>query len=210
MSRALLPVLVLALAATPAAARPRPKAEKPAEKTEAAAPPSLQASPVGSFGVWNVFAAGEGKARICYAISQPQTRLPKSLKRDAAYLFVTVRKGERVANEVALMMGFPPKPGSSQTGAGAETAAANAAPVPAPSAANDPSLAIGAARYALVVKGANAWLQNPAEEGRVVTEMSRGKKVVVKATSQRGNASTDEYSLEGFGDAIKRTREECK
>ncbi|WP_018259750.1 hypothetical protein [Methylobacterium sp. WSM2598] len=206
MSRALLPVLALSLlSAAPALAKPRPRAEKP----ESAAPASLQASPVGSFGAWNVFAAGEGKGRICYAISKPQARLPKSLKRDDAYLFVTVRRGERVANEVAIMMGFAPKPGSNQTGAGADTAAANAA-VSAPSAANDPSLAIGSARYALVVKGTNAWLQNPAEEGRVVTEMGRGKKVVVKAVSQRGNASTDEYNLEGFGDAIKRTREECK
>lgn len=203
MSRALLPVLALSLlAAAPALARPK-------AKPEASAPPNLQASPIGSFGSWNVFAAGEGRSRICYAISQPQARLPKSLKRDAAYLFVTVRKGERVSNEIALMMGFAPKPGSNQTGAGTETAAANAA-VPTPSAANDPSLAIGAARYALVVKGTNAWLQNPAEEGRVVSEMNRGKKVIVKAVSQRGNASTDEYSLDGFGDALKRTREECK
>ncbi|MCF4126369.1 hypothetical protein [Methylobacterium sp. SyP6R] len=188
----------LSLLVLPAEARPKPKAE--------AAPPSLQASPIGTFGDWNVFAAGEGKSRICYAISQPQVRLPKSLKRDPAYLFVTVRKGEKVNNEVAVMLGFAPKPGSSQ----ATTAAANGA-VPAPSSsASDPSLAIGSARYALVVKGANAWVQNPADEGKVVAEMARGKKVVVKAVSQRGNTSTDEYALDGFGEAMKRTREECK
>ncbi len=109
-------------------------------------------------------------------------RLPKSLKRDPAYLFVTVRKGEKVNNEVAVMLGFAPKPGSGQTTA---TAAANGA-VPAPaSSASDPSLAIGSARYALVVKGANAWVQNPADESKVVAEMARGKKVVIKAVSQR-------------------------
>jgi invasion protein IalB len=189
----------LSLLVLPAEARQKPKAE--------AAPPSLQASPIGTFGDWNVFAAGEGKSRICYAISQPQVRLPKSLKRDPAYLFVTVRKGERVNNEVAVMLGFAPKPGSGQA---TTTAAANGA-VPSPAAsASDPSLAIGAARYALVVKGANAWVQNPADEGKVVAEMGRGKKVVIKAVSQRGNPSTDEYALDGFGEAMKRTREECK
>ncbi len=200
MTRAsLLAVLGLFALVLPAEARPKPKAE--------AAPPSLQASPIGTFGDWNVFAAGEGKSRICYAISQPQVRLPKSLKRDPAYLFVTVRKGEKVNNEVAVMLGFAPKPGSGQT---TTTAAANGAvPTPA-SSASDPSLAIGSARYALVVKGANAWVQNPADESKVVAEMSRGKKVVVKAVSQRGNASTDEYALDGFGEAMKRTREECK
>ncbi len=186
----------LSLLVLPAAAKPKPKAE--------AAPASLQASQIGTFGDWNVFAAGEGKSRLCYAISQPQVRLPKSLKRDPAYLFVTVRKGEKVNNEVAVMLGFAPKPGSAQ----ATTAAANCA-VPSPSAA-DPSLTIGSARYALVVKGSNAWVQNPADESKVVAEMARGKKVVVKAVSQRGNASTDEYALDGFGEAMKRTREECK
>jgi hypothetical protein len=209
MSRALLPVLALSLlAAAPAQARPRPK---PA-KAEAAAPANLQASLVETYGVWNVYVAGEAKARICYAITKPRARLLKSLKDTDAYLFVTVRKGDRVANEVALMMGFPVKPGSGQNAAQAstETAAANGA-VPAPaSAANDPSLTIDRARYGLVVKGSNAWLQNPADEGRAVAEMSRGKKIVVKAASLRGNASTDEYSLDGFGDALKRTREECK
>ncbi|GJD98563.1 hypothetical protein [Methylobacterium isbiliense] len=205
MSRALLSVLALSLLAGPALARGKPKAEP-------AAPPSLQASLVETYGVWNVYVAGEGKARICYAITKPRERFLKSLKDTDAFLFVTVRKGERASNEIALMMGFPLKPGAGQAGApgGTETAAANGA-VPAPaSAANDPSFAIDRARYGLVVKGTNAWLQNPADEGKAVAEMSRGKKVVVKALSQRGNASTDEYSLDGFGDAMKRTREECK
>ncbi len=60
----------LSLLVLPAEARPKPKAE--------AAPPSLQASPIGTFGDWNVFAAGEGKSRICYAISQPQVRLRRA------------------------------------------------------------------------------------------------------------------------------------
>ncbi|WP_407519323.1 hypothetical protein [Methylobacterium oryzisoli] len=205
MSRALLPVLALSLLAGPALAKPRPKAE-------AAAPPNLQASHVETYGVWNVYVAGEGKARICYAITQPRERLLKSLKDTDAFLFVTVRKGERASNEIALMMGFPLKPGTGQAGAqgGTETVAATGA-VPAPaSAANDPSFAIDRTRYGLVVKGTNAWLQNPADEGRAVADMGRAKKVTVKAVSQRGNASTDEYSLDGFGEAMKRTREECK
>jgi hypothetical protein len=40
--------------------------------------------------------------------------------------------------------------------------------------------------------------------------MSRGRNVVVKAFSLRGNPSTDEYTLTGFGDAIRKAREECK
>ncbi|MBE7199813.1 MAG: invasion associated locus b family protein [Parafilimonas terrae] len=170
-----------------------------AEPSAAVTPPGMQqAVPVAIFGDWNVFVNGDGRTRICYAIAQPQTRSPKTLKRDSAYLFVTVRKAENVANEVAVMLGFPPKPSAAQAKPGAA-----ATPT-------DPSLNLGTARYGLVVKDSNAWLQNPAEETRVVSEMSaRNPKLIVKTTSMRGNPTSDEYALAGFGDAIKRAREEC-
>jgi hypothetical protein len=164
----------------------------------AAAPAGLQATPVAVFGDWNVFAAGQGRARICYAITQPKTRLPASLKRDAAYLFVTVRKAENLPNEVALIMGFSPR-------AGAPTASAGGARGGA-----EPAMTVGSTSYGLVVKEANAWLANPADEVKAVAEMGRAQRLVVKAISARGNASTDEYSLAGFGEAMKRARDECR
>ncbi|KQP38348.1 invasion associated locus b family protein [Methylobacterium sp. Leaf104] len=174
------------------------RARERASKAAVTAPGMQQATPVAIFGDWNVFANGQGKARVCYAIAQPQTRSPKTLKRDTAYLFVTVRKAENVANEVAVMLGFPAKPAGSQ-------AKANAGAAP-----TDPTLNLGATRYGLVTKDNNAWLQNPAEETRVVTEMTRTPKLQIKTTSLRGNPTSDEYALAGFGDAMKRAREECK
>lgn len=164
------------------------------------APGMQQATPVAIFGDWNVFASGQGKTRVCYAIAQPTTRSPKTLKRDTAYLFVTVRKAENIQNEVAVMLGFPAKPATSQAGAAAK---ANAA-------ATDPAIHLGATRYGLVTKDNNAWLQNQAEEVRVVTEMGRTAKLQVKTTSMRGNPTNDEYALAGFNEAMKRTRDECK
>lgn len=169
------------------------------EKKPATPPGMQQAVPVAVIGDWNVFTNGQGKARVCYAIAQPQARSPNTLKRDTAYLFVTVRKAENVQNEVAVMLGFPAKPAAAQGKAGAA-----AAP-------SDPSLNIGTARYGLVTKDGNAWLQNPAEETRVVTEMSgRTPKLTVRTTSMRGNPTADEYALAGFADAMKRAREECR
>ncbi|GJD34587.1 invasion associated locus b family protein [Methylobacterium aerolatum] len=175
----------------------RSRARK-AEQTPVTPPGMQQAVPVAIFGDWNVFVNGDGRNRICYAIAQPQTRSPKTLKRDSAYLFVTVRKAENVPNEVAVMLGFPPKPAAAQSKPGA------------PAAPTDPSLNLGTARYGLVVKESNAWLQNPSEEGRVVSEMSgRNPKLVVKTTSSRGNPTSDEYALAGFAEAMKRARDEC-
>lgn len=185
--------------AAPAASGRRRRAAR-ARTKQAVTPPGMQqATPVAIFGDWNVFSSGQGKTRLCYAIAQPQTRSPSSLKRDTAYLFVTVRRGENVQNEVAVMLGFPSKPAAAQAKPGA------------PAAPTDPTLVLGTVRYGLVVKDGNAWLQNPAEEARVVTEMGgRVPKLVVRTTSLRGNPTSDEYALAGFGEAMKRTREECR
>ncbi|MCJ2092842.1 invasion associated locus b family protein [Methylobacterium sp. J-072] len=178
--------------------RPRRERTPRAEKKAATPPGMQQATPVAIFGDWNVFVNGDGRAKLCYAIAQPQARSPKTLKRDTAYLFVSVRKGENVQNEVAVMLGFPSKPAASQIKPGSA-----AAPT-------DPSLNLGTGRYGLVVKDGNAWLQNPAEEARVVSEMSaRNPKLIIKTTSLRGNPTSDEYALAGFAEAMKRTRDEC-
>ena len=172
--------------------RERPK------KTPATPPGMQQATPLAVFGDWNVFTNGEGRARVCYAIAQPQTRSPKTLARDTAYLFVTVQKGEPNRQEIAVMLGFKPKAAASQSKPGAA-----AAP-------GDPYLTVGTARYGLVVKDENAWVQNQAEEGRIVAEMGRTQTATVKTTSGRGKPTSDDYALGGFSEAIKRTREECK
>jgi hypothetical protein len=185
--------------ATPARRARRYGRERARRAEKPATPPGMQqATPVAIFGDWNVFVNGDGRGKLCYAIAQPQTRSPKTLKRDTAYLFVSVRKGENVQNEVAVMLGFPSKPAASQVKPGSA-----AAP-------SDPSLNLGPSRYGLVVKDGNAWLQNPAEEARVVSEMSaRNPKLVIKTTSMRGNPTSDEYALGGFAEAMKRTRDEC-
>jgi hypothetical protein len=151
----------------------------------ATGPGGAQAALLATFTDWGAYASGQGRAKICYALSQPKDRLPKDLKRDPAYLFVSFRPADNVRNEVAVVMGFAGKDG-------------------APAEA-----VIGTTTYALVTKGANAWVRNPAEEGQVIGNMSKGKDLVVKATSARGNAATDRYSLSGFAQALDRARKEC-
>lgn len=169
-----------------------------AEKTPAVPPGMQHAAPLATFGDWNVFTNGQGRSRVCYVIAQPQSRVPKTLARDTAYLFVTIRKSENVQNEVAVMFGFKPKPAASQVKPGS---------APAPS---DPYLTVGSTRFGLVVKDENAWVQNQNEETRIVADMGTTEKAVVRTTSGRGSQTTDAYALAGFADAMKRAREECK
>ena len=53
-------------------------------------------------------------------------------------------------------------------------------------------------------EGANLWVKNAAQESALVAEMRKGKTLVVKATSKKGNLTTDTYSLSDFAQAIDR------
>ncbi|MEH3119752.1 MAG: invasion associated locus b family protein [Methylorubrum populi] len=165
----------------------------------AALPPGMQqAVPLAVFGDWNVFTNGaQTREKLCYVIAQPTTRSPKTLARDTGYLFVTFPKGG-AQGEIAVMLGFKPKPAAAQAKPGAA-----AAP-------GDPYLTVGTTRYGLVVKDENAWIQNQADEPRIATEMSRTQTATIRTVSQRGKPTQDDYALGGFSEALKRAREECK
>ncbi|MGO4388285.1 hypothetical protein AB4Y85_12165 [Microvirga sp. 2YAF29] len=188
------------VAAKPAPAAPsaaKPSATKPAAAAAAAGGAATAARPaqaatgpggaslVTSYGDWGVYTAQTGRSKICYALSQPQDRLPKNLNRDPAYLFVSFRPAENVKNEVALVLGFTAK----------ENAPAEAA--------------IGNTSYALITKAASAWLKNPAEEGQAISTMARSGTMVIKSQSLRGSSLTDRYSLNGFSKALDHARREC-
>jgi hypothetical protein len=180
---------------TPVQLRPEPAQAQPQRAATAQKPAAGEAKPAGpggaqatllaSFSDWGAYASGQGRSRICYALSQPKERLPADLKRDPAYLFVSFRPAENVRNEIAVVMGFATRDGAA--------AAAT----------------IGDADYALITKGPNAWVRNPAEENQVIAAFTRGRDVTIKATSARGNTTTDRYSLIGFTQALDRARKEC-
>src|SRR5690606_16974352 len=75
-------------AASSSKAKPAGRAGTAARSAQAATGPG-GASLVSSHGDWGVYTAQTGRSKICYALSQPQERLPKNLNRDPAYLFVS-------------------------------------------------------------------------------------------------------------------------
>ena len=184
--------------AKPAAQAPKPATQakpatpaKPGQKPAAAAAPASSAVPQGqpvqiaSFGDWGVFASDTANGRVCYALSQPKERLPKELKRDPGYLFISTRPSEGVRNEISIITGFPTK----------DNAAGE--------------LAIGTTKYALIQKGTTAWLKNPAEDPAALETMRKGTTLTAKTSSMRGNVTTDRYSLSGLAQALERVKKEC-
>ena len=163
---------------------------KPAAKTSAKPSADKPAAggpqELGKFGDWGAYAANAGKAKTCYALGRPKERLPKALTRDPSYVFISNRPGEGVKNEVSIIMGFDVKTEA------------------------EPKAEIGSTNFEMVAKGANLWVKNPAQESQFIDALKRNQRLIVKATSKRGNSTTDTYSLAGMQSAIDRSSKECQ
>jgi len=141
---------------------------------------------IGKFGDWEALSA-QGKDKICYALGAVQKRQPEAKLKDAkANIFVSTRPSEGVRNEIAINLGYPTK----------ENGAATAD--------------VDGTSFELITMKESAWLKNPAQEKEFVESMKHGSKLVVKASSAKGTASTDTYSLKGLSDALARVQQECR
>jgi len=179
--------------ASPAAqAVPKPAAtpSKPAAPAAAPAAPAGDAQPtlLGQYGDWGAYSASPGGNKVCFALAKPKTTKmePAGRQRGQSYVFVSSRPGEKVKNEVSVIIGYPFKSSS------------------------DATAEIGTAKFAMYTQNDGAWIKNVAEEARMVDTMRKGVDLTVKGTSGRGAQSTDQYSLKGLAQALDKIEQDCK
>lgn len=179
------------LALSPMAAMAQQKAQQKARPaTAAATAPAAagqgQAILLETAGKWQAFSSQQGRAKVCYALSKAESRLPANLKDVEGLLFVATRPTEGVRNEISFVLNFDLKEDVEH------------------------QAIIGTERFALVAKGQNMWLKNPAEEPRMLDSLRKGSALEIKGTSKRGNPTADKYSLAGMNQAVKRAEDACK
>lgn len=145
------------------------------------ASPSL----IAQHGDWGVY-VNKGGAKVCFALSQPKERLPAGLNRDPGYIFISTRPGDNVRNEFSVIVGYPMKEDA------------------------DPAIQVGTDTFALYARQNGAWIRNVAEENRLIEAMRKGRDLMMKSTSSRGNVTTDRYSLSGIAQALDRVAQECR
>lgn len=175
-------------AAKPAAAPAKPAAQPAAAQTAAATPGDTQPTLLGQYGDWGAYTASPSGRKVCFSIAKPKSSQtnPAGRKRDQAYVFVSNRPGEKVRNEVSVIIGYPFKP------------------------ASDATAEIGGDKFAMYTLNDGAWIKNVAEEARMVDAMRKGSDLTVKGVSGHGTESTDQYSLKGLSQALDRAAQECK
>lgn len=150
------------------------------------------AEPVSTHGAWRLFVDGSGAAKHCYIVGEPQSSSPRKVKRGDVYLTIAHRPGQGVRDEVSVKVGYPF------------------------SASSNPFARVGSDEYPFFTgvqaqNGADqwAWLEDLADQPRLVTAMRRGSELVFKATSARGTLTTDSYSLRGVTAAMKALDAAC-
>jgi hypothetical protein len=163
-------------------AKPKPAAAKP---KPAAASPQVKARLLEKIGDWSVFLYEDVKGRICFAAAAPADMLPKTAKRTPVIFYITTWQKDGVRNEVSVKLGYSMKANSSAT------------------------VTAGGKNFALPGDDDKAYAKDAGEERKLLTAMAAGGAMIVKATSAKGTATTDQYSLEGAAAAVQKLQEAC-
>ena len=140
---------------------------------------------VGKFKDWESFILSQEGNKICFAQSIPVVRAPKKLKRDPSRLFVSFRPVENIKNEVSVTNGYDFK---------------LKAPVTAKS---------GKKAYDLFSKGRFAWVVDSKDEQKLIVTMKKASRLMILGNTEKGNQTTDHYSMMGFTKAYNSAKKNC-
>jgi len=181
----------IAPAAAPAAkkaAKHKPPAAATTAEAASAVAGGAKPTLLKQFGDWGAYTASPGGKKVCFTIAKPATSEtdPPGKSRNAPFMFISSRPGDKVTDEVSIIIGYPFKPNSEAT------------------------VAVGSTSFALYTQQDGAWIKNSAEEANLIAAMRGGHNAVLKGTSAKGTRSTDVFSLKGLAEALDRSDQECK
>ena len=140
---------------------------------------------VGKFNDWESFVLSQEGNKVCFAQSIPVVRAPKKLKRDSSRLFVSFRPAENIKNEVSVTNGYDFK---------------LKAPVTAKS---------GKKSYDLFSKGRFAWVVDNNDETKLIVTMKKASRLMIIGNTDKGDQTTDHYSMMGFTKAYNTAKKSC-
>ena len=140
---------------------------------------------IGKFKEWESFVLSQEGSKICFAQSKPVIRAPKKLKREPSRLFVSFRPSENIKNEISVTNGYEFK---------------LKAPVEAKS---------GKKSYDLYSKGRFAWVVDDKDEAKLIVTMKKASRLMIIGNTDKGDQTTDHYSMMGFTKAYKTAKKSC-
>lgn len=139
----------------------------------------------GKFSDWSLNLANDADQNICFAATLPRTKEPPGANRGKTLLYISAWPKDGIKSEVSVKLGYKIKPGS------------------------EIIVVVGDDTFKLFPNDERAFVADATEELKLLEAMKKGTKLVVKATSARGTATTDTYSLVGLGQALQALAQRC-
>jgi hypothetical protein len=136
-------------------------------------------------GAWSLYADSASPKGVCFIAAQPQAVEPLGANRGPIFFYITAWPKEGVKAEPSIKVGYPVKPDAEM------------------------SVTVGTDTFKLFVKGERGFVSDPNEELKLVEALKKGSNAFVKATSARGTATTDTYSLSGLSAALDKLAATC-
>jgi len=140
---------------------------------------------IGKYKDWESFVLTQDGTKVCFAQSAPIIRAPKKLKRKPSRLFVSFRPAENIKNEISVTNGYDFK---------------LKAPVTAKS---------GKKNYDLFSKGRFAWVVSNEDEAKLIVTMKKASRLMIIGNTNKGDQTTDHYSMMGFTKAYNTAKKSC-
>ena len=146
--------------------------------------------PLGSYRDWFAYQVGTGADRQCYVLSQPKQTTPAGMKRDDAFFLISSWPGKKVKEEPSVVPGYTYKEGSKV------------------------QLQVGSDKFEFFTKndgsGGGAWMDDPAQERRLVDALKRGAAFSITGLPEKGAMTRDNYSLAGISAALEKIAATCR
>jgi len=140
---------------------------------------------IGKYKDWESFILSQDGNKVCFAQSTPVVRAPKKIKRNPSRLFVSFRPAENIKNEISVTNGYEFQP---------------KAPVEAKS---------GKKSYDLFSKGRFAWIVDNDDEPKLILTMKKASRLMIIGNTDKGDQTTDHYSMMGFTKAYNTAKKSC-
>lgn len=136
-------------------------------------------------GSWSLFASDTTPRQMCFIASQPKETEPKGANRASIYFYVSAWPKDGVRNEISVRLGYPIRKASA------------------------PKVTVGPDVFELFAKDDRAFVADATSELKLIDAMRKGTTLIVQATSERGTATTDTYSLSGVSSALQKLAATC-
>ena len=130
------------------------------------------------FNDWGSYSYDSSGGKVCYVLSTPKTMQPSSVDHGDIFFLVSQKPGAKTSYEPQVVMGYPLREGSKVV------------------------VDVDGKKFNMFVRGESAWMENAAEEPKLVAALKSGKSLKVDAVSQRGTKTNYTYSLAGVTAAL--------